>query len=348
MTDTYLHRDNHYVPRMYLKRFEATPGRVLTYRTLVAHDSVPLWKPQPVARVAHQFNLYTRMAAGKESDEVERWLDREFESPAEEAIGKATSGARMTDGDWERLIRFTAAQDVRTPARLIENIQRWEKSLPRLLDKTMRDAVRRLERAKEAGTTVSRPEVPNTDYLPIRVTTAIAPGEKFGTVKAEVSPGRGLWLFGIRHLLSKTIRVLMQQRWTILKPHDGLAWFTSDDPVIRLNYYEPGKYDFKGGWGNPKTEILLPLDPFHLLYTMVGERPPQRGTTISLDQTKAIRRFIAEHAHRVIIASTPDVEVPVLHPRTVDAGLVRHEREEWRQWHDRQSAAEKEATNSRP
>lgn len=51
MTDTYLHRDNHYVPRMYLKRFEATPGRVLTYRTLVAHVSVPVWKPQPVARV---------------------------------------------------------------------------------------------------------------------------------------------------------------------------------------------------------------------------------------------------------------------------------------------------------
>ena len=135
----------------------------------------------------------------------------------------------------------------------------------------------------------------------------------------------------------------MQQRWTILKPHEGLAWFTSDDPVIRLNYYEPGKYDFKGGWGNPKTEILLPLDPQHLLYAMVGERPPQRGTTISIAQTQAIRRFIAEHAHRVIIASAQDGEVPVLRPRIVDAALVRNEKEQWRQWHDRQSAAETEA-----
>jgi hypothetical protein len=31
-------RDNHYVSCLYLKRFGASPGRVWTYRTLVAHS----------------------------------------------------------------------------------------------------------------------------------------------------------------------------------------------------------------------------------------------------------------------------------------------------------------------
>src|SRR5207302_4449687 len=31
-------RDNHYVSCLYLKRFAASPGRVWTYRTLVAHS----------------------------------------------------------------------------------------------------------------------------------------------------------------------------------------------------------------------------------------------------------------------------------------------------------------------
>jgi hypothetical protein len=41
---------------------------------------------------------------------------------------------------------------------------------------------------------------------------------------------------------------------------------------IPLNYYARGRYDFKGGWGNKGTEILLPLSPHHLLYTRVGHR----------------------------------------------------------------------------
>jgi hypothetical protein len=35
---------NHYVPRMYLKGFQSAPGRAFTYRTLVAHPRVHVWK----------------------------------------------------------------------------------------------------------------------------------------------------------------------------------------------------------------------------------------------------------------------------------------------------------------
>ena len=157
----------------------------------------------------------------------------------------------------------------------------------------------------------------------------------------EVVAGRGLWLFSIKHLLTRTLKVLHEHRWSILAPPDGLSWFTSDDPVMRLNYYANGSYDFKGGWGNPGTKILLPLSPRHLLYAKVGERPPRRGEKVSGPLGDMIRRFTAEHAHRMIFAASPDEEVPSLRPRTENQDMFRSEAEQWRKWHDEQTAAER-------
>jgi hypothetical protein len=170
-----------------------------------------------------------------------------------------------------------AAQDVRTPARLVEALHRWETELPALLDRTLKDAVRLHEKAKASGKTlVQPPSAPNRDSFPLRVTTEIEPGEEMGKLKAEIVAGRALWLHHMPELLTKTANVLHQHRWTILAPPRGLSWFTSDDPVIRLNYYKENSYDFKGGWNNKGTEILLPLGPCHLLFTKVGERPVTR------------------------------------------------------------------------
>jgi hypothetical protein len=55
-----------------------------------------------------------------------------------------------------------------------------------------------------------------------------------------------------------------------------------------------------------------------------------------------MRRFAAEHAHRMIFAAQPDQEIPELRPRRVDAGAVQSEKDQWRRWHDEQSAAERE------
>jgi hypothetical protein len=340
-------RDNHYVARLYLKRFAPPEGRVFTYRILAAHERVPLWKATAIKGIAYHEHLYTRTVAGVESDEIEKWLNTEFETPAEEPLMKATSDMRLSEKDWRNLIRFVAAQDVRTPAHLHDDLQRWNKDLPGALDETLRDAVGHAEMAKRTGQTITTVKSYNSDLIPLRVTTAIQPGEKFGTVKSEVIVGRGLWFFGIRHALTQTIEVLLNQKWTILLAPDGLNWFTSDDPVIRLNYYGEGSYDFRGGWGRKGGEIMLPLDSRHLLYTKIGERPPQRGSIVPRPESEAIRRFIAEHAHRFIFAASPDPEVTTLRPRTVDVAALRREREQWRKWHEEQSAAERELLASR-
>lgn len=145
------HRDNHYVARLYLKRFAATPGRVFTYRVLVSHSHVPLWKLNSIRGVAYHAHLYTRIASGVQTDEIEKWLDREFEAPAEEALRKATADMRLTRTDWHNLVRFLAAQDVRTPARLADNLQRWHETLPGILEDTLQNSIPKLELAKRSG-----------------------------------------------------------------------------------------------------------------------------------------------------------------------------------------------------
>lgn len=338
--------DNHYVSCLYLKRFAVSPGRVLTYRILVAHSHVPLWKAAAIKGVAYHSHLYTRIVAGNQTDEIEKWLNTEFETPAEEALMKATADMRLSPSDWNNLVRFLAAQDVRTPARLAENLQRWKETLQATLDDTLEDSVRRFELAKRSGRAISPAKAANSDYIPLRVTTEIEPGEKFGRVKAEIVAGRGLWLFSMRHALTKTVDGLLNHRWSILVPPDDLTWFSSDSPVIRLNYYGDDKYDFNGGWGKPGTEIFLPLDPRHLLYTKVGDRPLPRGSVVPHAQAKMIRRFIAEHAHRFIFAASDDSEVPKLRPRIVDADLIRREDDQWRKWHEEQTTAEQELIGS--
>lgn len=335
--------DNHYVPCEYLKRWALSDKRIYTYRLLVSHPKVPLWKPSSPRGVAYLSHLYTRIVAGCEIDDIEKWLNREFETPAEEALHKATSDARLTPEDWKHLIRFLAAQDVRTPARLIQDQQRWEKTLPHLIESTLQEGVQELELARKSGRPIPQFDPhPYADHLPFRLTTEILPGQKFGTLTGEVLLGRSLWLFSLRQALTQTVKVLLQHRWTILQAPKGMEWFTSDNPVIRLSYHAPDKYDFQGGWGSPSSELLLPLSPRHLLYTQIGKRPPERGTLVSHSQAKMIRRFIAEHAYRMIFASHHDIEVPKLRPRTEDENLYRNEKEQWKKWHEEQVAAEQE------
>jgi hypothetical protein len=336
------HRDNHYVACMYLKRFAIASGHVLTYPILVPHERVPPWKPRSIKGIAYRAHLYTRIVATGQTDEFETWLNEEFETPAEDAIRKATEDMRLTPSDWHKIIRFVAAQDVRTPASLFESTQRWNKAAPTMLEETLQESVRKLELAKSEGVEITPVRASNSEYLPVRITSTIKPGEEFGEIKAEMIVGRGLWLFNIRSLLTGTLKAFLEQKWSILKAPEGLEWFTSDDPVVRLNYYGENKYDFKGGWGNPGTEIFLPLSPRHLLYTKVGHPRPSRGTIVNRSEAEMFRRFIAEHAHRYIFSKSVDANIPKLRPRTIDVARLQDENEQWSRWHEEQTRAEQE------
>src|SRR6185312_7980980 len=107
-----------------------------------------------------------------------------------------------------------------------------EKSV-RELEATVKEG-RRLRVAKSSGST----------GFPARVTIerSVQPGVG-RQLRVEAVAGRAMWLFQVRHSLSSIIHVLEGHRWTILRAPKGAMWLTSDDPVIRLNYHSPEKYD---------------------------------------------------------------------------------------------------------
>lgn len=290
--------------------------------------------------LAYHAHLYTRVVATGLTDEVERWLDSEFESPAGTVIQKVVNDERLTPQDWSHLIRFLAAQDVRTPARLREMLQRGHQTLPELLEDTLKKSVHELEISRREGL-LDRSRSIDTEYLPCRVTTELSPGEEQGRLRVEIVNGRGLWLFNLKQLLTRTINVLFEHKWTILRSPEGMEWLTSDDPVVRLNYHNAARYGFGGGWGSPGTEIFLPLSPRHLLYTKIGAKPPQRGTVLSNELANRLQRFTIEHAHRCILAKEEDKNVSKIRPRVVDSAAFKSEADQWRRWHDEQTNAER-------
>ncbi|MFN0243482.1 MAG: DUF4238 domain-containing protein [Planctomycetota bacterium] len=342
MSTTQFQSDSHYASRGYLTPWRTDGDRVWTYRLLVSHASVRVWEPLALRSVARHSHLYTRVVSGRESDDVERWFNKEIETPAAEPLRKAIGDDRLTLDDWMRIVRFVAAQDVRTPARLQEEFVRWQSELPAVLQAATEEGVR----AAEASLLSATPHDVGSDdrgsWLPMRVTVEPSPDGDGGTVRSELVLGRGLWLHEIRHLLQNTAHVLRRHKWTILKPPAGSKWFTSDDPVIRLNFHSRHQYDFRGGWGSQGTEILCPLSPQHLLYTRIGYRPPHRGSVAAPEFASAVRRCIAEHAHRMIFADLPTDEVVRARPRSIDAAGHEHEQNEWRRWTTEQTAAERE------
>lgn len=283
--------------------------------------------------------MYTRVAAGQETDEIEDWLSREFESPAEEALEKATSDARLNPEDWRRLVRFLAAQDLRTPARLLEILRDLHAKLPELLDSTLRDTIQINTAAAKRLVNIAE-DKDFSEYLPVRAIVRPEPDGKTASLKLEAIAGRGMWIFALKHLLNRTLDVLHEHRWTILIAPPGLNWFTTDDPVVRLNY-RPDHHDFRGTWGSPGSDIILPLSPTHLLYTRIGHKPPPRGEILEQAHCRLIRKIIAEHAHRMIFAASRDEEIPAMRPRVVSDETFREETAHWQKWNGDQVAAEK-------
>jgi hypothetical protein len=347
VTDQPLRGDNHYVSCTYLKRWASSDNRIWTYRTLVTSPKVPFWRTHGLTKVAYHQHLYTRVIAGQETDTFEKWLAEEFEAPAAEALEKATSEARLTPDDWKRLIRYLAAQQVRTPRWYAAQVKRWYKSLPEDINAALQSMLQSLQEPVPSELPPAR-AIPEVDHgLPWRLQVRRDSEQNIVQLGAEVFVGRALWLWSIQRVLERIVKVLYRHRWTILLPPKSVVWFTSDDPVVPLNRSADGMtYTFDGGWGPSGTAIFMPLGPQHLLYTEIGQRPPLRGSRVPPDLARFVRRCIAAHAHRWIFAMNCDADIPQLRPRRVDAEVFRQEQEWWQQWPAQQMAAEQELWES--
>lgn len=336
----HLKKDNHYVPQTYLRQW-AVGGKIPTYRLLVPHKNCEQWKNHSPSSIAKHQHLYTYFSGANDSDEIERWLDKEFENPATLSIAKVVREDRLTPEDWHNLFRFAVAQSVRTPTGLEHFIDRQNKTLPGLLRETLETSVERIELAIKAGTKLQcKPVDESLNKLPLKV---LRVRNEDGTegVQAQVLNGRKMWIWQLRHVLTQTIHRLPKYRWSILHAPPGISWPTSDNPLVKLSLDAKGQYSLEGGWGSPGVQLLLPLSPKHLLYTCVGTRPPPRGTTLSEQEARFFRMVILRGARRYVFARDPE-GIDRIRPRMVSQEQFLNEAQMWANWHEVQSREEAE------
>jgi hypothetical protein len=339
--------DNHFVPQMYLKQWSADGIRIWAYRILVSNERVPEWGYRSISRVANLRDLYTIQDDGEDIDDFERWLEIEFENPVKESIKKVLKDNPLTTKDWDHLAMFLGAQDVRTPLSYLESTERWEKTLPELLRTTLEKSIREFEQRKNQGNIKKSSEIEHLTFekiLDIQPVQGTETNSGQGYIYAELTAGRRLWLQSQKLLLTKTVNVLKKHKWSIARPARGYHWFTSDHPVVKMNYYGNGSYDLKGGWGNKGANIFMPISPRHLLFTQIGKEFSD-SITFSSDLTRQIQSYIAKRAFRWIFAHDQLRFIRNLRPRHIDAELFNREADQWKTWHEHQIKAERSKNN---
>ena len=316
--------------------------KIHVYKTLVHRLEEPLWKTYTSGAIAYHSNLYTQILNGETSDELENWFSSEFESPAKEALGKATSDMQLTSDDWFVLIRFLAASDVRTPVRLFEHLKYYSEHFPQTLDKVLNDLKSDLEKKDINLFKDIKKPLDKAISLPLKIITEFKEGEDVGIIKVESYVGRSTWIQSIKYVLENTAKILHTHKWSIVKPARGHYWFTSDNPVVKLNYTNQETYDFLGGWGRNKGNIIFPISPEHAMFVQIGEKPfPNRGR-LTVSQTIEFRKFIAENSHRMIFCKNEDKDVVNLKPRIVNSSMIKNEIEEIKYWHLKNADLERE------
>ena len=337
-------RNQHFVPQAYLRQWSEDGRTIWCYRLLVSHAGVPAWEQRSIERTASWLDLYTGIVDGEETDEFERWMAEEVEAPVAEVLNKVARDQPLTTADWERLILLFALQDLRTPAAYVEARQRWDPEMESTLTAVLQRSVEELQRAREGGRTLPQPPpAPEDmrDVLKVEVRPATnSEHEGMGEIRAEVTVGRKLWHAQIRLLMSgEALQHLMRHEWRIVHPCPGTGWFTSDHPVIKLNFNAEDAYDLLGGWGSPGTDLAMPLSPSHLLHTQI-DRHQADHDTLSPEQTRIMQKMIAERAFRWIFAHKRMRKAEWLRPRWVNAEAFTFEEQQRAEWSDDQRRAE--------
>lgn len=338
-------RDTHYVPRATLRRWSENGTHVYAYDILVPHVKVPAWQRRGIKKVARQVDLYTTLEGADETDRIERHITRTYEAPGQEAIERLLSKGRMTPLDWSSIARFVALQQMRTPLYFIELVKRLNEQGPKLLEEILDGLPERLKtrRSSELRPVDAAADGPNylDGHLKISIEPGVGPAGE-AAVAAKFSSSRAAWLSTMTGMLVRHDRLFCQHRWRAIEPAGDAEWPLTDHPVLTLNYYRPGRYDFHAGWDCKGSEFVLPVSPRIAVCMQVGSNNhgPRQMT---VEQTRDIQRFMAERAFRLIVAH-PQAAGWVIsaRPRTIDAQAYATEQEAWERWHSIHVESERE------
>jgi hypothetical protein len=327
-------RWHHWVPRAYLRRWSLDGNRVCKYETLVPHTNYPVWAMRSIRSVASAEHLYTTQATGDPLDAFEIYRKNEVEDPALEALARAESGKALSPRDHHRITRLAIALDQRTPTSFAEHAVRWSEQIPQMLNNVLREARGKIVRAGKQERRLEQSAVASP-AVPAMVKVEYSKNSSDAALRAEIRIGRELWLWSIRHALEISAPKIIAAgglTWSVVEAPAQTEWFTSDHPLVRMNYNSTDDYDFGGGWGFKGSEVLLPLSPRALLYSKVAYAFPPRLST-DRGRCLTLQNIIARRAHRAIFASAPMTRVESMRRRVIDLAIYREQERQLEEWH---------------
>lgn len=338
MADNQITHRNHYVPQFYLKNWSLDGKQVYVYSILVSDARIPYWILRNIKSTAVWNDFYTRAEGEKETDDFEKWFDKEFETPVKKIFDNVLNNHELNKDESETLSRFVATQHLRTPAHLNLLLAQLRIAMPKVLDAVMLKLPKQLKENPKMCYT--RSQISEEEkLLPIKVSLNSI-DEDTSEVKVESIIGKGYYLYALKYLLTKTVSIMYKHNWHVIHAADNIFFPTSDDPVICMNYISEQEYDFNGGWGKKNGIIIMPISPTHLLITQIASGISCEQLDYSEHWSQFFRKIIIEHAHRYVYAIKPQKGMLAINPRVINADLYEAENDEMAGWHDEQMNAE--------
>lgn len=290
---------------------------------------MPSFQNKSLSSIAYYDDLYTDFINGRQNDDVERWIEKEYESPAKPVFDKIYRGTKLSKSDYLVLKKFAMMQFVRTPTFFKRNIDRWQNEMKDIMENIQ------IPRSIEEDFENSNTKLDGAEHLTLKVNTVSSDELSRKRLVMEASIGRGFWLFSIKQIMLNTMSKIPDHKWTIMQAPPNFCWPLSDNPVCALNYHNADEYDFGGGWNFEGSEIFMPITPEHLLYTQIGRK---NGSYINVSRKMAldIRRLLIENADEFLILTHDDSEILNIRKRIVDPQMYQISKELWQNWSETQ------------
>jgi hypothetical protein len=264
-------RNDHYVPKLLLKRFAHDPRGVQLHRLHVTDGRVGKAQVRTEARRKH---LDTFTALGEDDQRAVAQMFRSIESAAGKTVDRVCDPTwDFNDEDRIHLAWFVAAQHVRVPRRIA-----WQQGAGNIIARLL--AEQRLSDPTRFLDTTSRLAA-KAKAEQQRLLEQLRTGELI--VEMDEFQARGM---AIATLPNIAMAILNELQWSIVRPSPGLHFVLGDDPLTMFDSTPKAPGAAAGFLSSPASQTALPLSPYACLLMTPGPPNLTQGiaTTHEIDE----------------------------------------------------------------
>ncbi|MBR3312865.1 MAG: DUF4238 domain-containing protein [Atopobiaceae bacterium] len=314
-------RNNHYVPRMYLRQWSSNGNTVWTYDTVVRSERQRVWESKGIGGLAYWRDFYTQVNDDDTIDDsIETLFGDEYESRAGNALKKVRGNEALTPDDMSVLVDFAVLQMVRTPTAYLNNQMAMELAFYSAASKT---ANRFLELEHDPTFNENAPALaealqPNSSPFP-QWEFSITMDESTGEYTYSMPMGRKNYLASIGHTLNgETGSRIRGYNWSVIAMPEGVVLPTCDNPFVRVDLSGLSR-DSLIHYGLPRcANCFMPLTPRHLLFADAGGGLNANGLVSDIKLLKWVSGLVVQNALRYVYDCERSDWIVKLRPRRVD------------------------------